>query len=69
MVKRSDDNQHDGGDDRDLERQIEREQDRRQREINSVWSECTYDDLPDWARRELDEEAERAGESGDDCKA
>ncbi len=42
-------------DDRDMERRIEREQERQQRRHNAVWSEYTFDDLPDWAHRELDE--------------
>lgn len=42
-------------DDRDMERRTEREQERQQRRHNAVWSEYTFDDLPDWAHRELEE--------------
>jgi len=42
-------------DDPDMERRIEREQERQQRRHNAVWSEYTFEDLPGWAHRELEE--------------
>lgn len=39
----------------DDERRAERELDRQLRRYNATWSECTFDELPDWAHRELDE--------------
>lgn len=41
-------------DHRQLGRQLERQQELQQRRYNAVWSERTFDDLPDWAHRELE---------------
>lgn len=43
--------------DPDEDRQAEKERERAERRRNAIWSECLFDELPDWAVAELEREA------------